>query len=369
MRKTILFLLTVALIFNCKEETKIDTNYVIAKFQENSDKINSLEYRIQRIDTFNQGELVVFNNKGRALIEKDKKDKIFGFSFYGKRDDVPKEYIYDAGNGFEISKTDKTYEIEPGHFGFIGKSGGQMVHQNIFKLDSIYKNVSLAETENSYLLSYEFENDTVYNVSEIIKVFELNKTDFFPIKIKQTSNHLGNKSVFQYNFSDIKINEEVTTSIKELKQNFKDFTIIQPEKHLPNELLSKKLPLLELPDLFDQNKIVRVNSNKLTLIDFWEVWCGPCIASFPKVETLKNKYSTELNVIGIVSEDHENAIKLIEKKGTTFQNLVGNDNLKKTFRVNTWPRYFLLDSDGIVQKEYFGFSEQIEKDIKEILAE
>ena len=75
-----------------------------------------------------------------------------------------------------------------------------------------------------------------------------------------------------------------------------------------------------------------------------------------------------MNIIGIVSEDEENAIKLIKKKGTTFQNLIGNDELKKTFRVDSWPRYFLVDNSGIVRKEYFGFSEQIEEDIKEMIA-
>jgi thiol-disulfide isomerase/thioredoxin len=366
MKKTLLFILTLSLFYSCKEETKIDSNYVISKFRENANKINTLEYRMRRIDTFQDG--TVWDNTGIALIEKNDDDKVFGFSFYGKRDDIDKEFIYDGGNGFRIFKTNKTYEIEPGHFGFIGSPGGQMVHKNIFKLDSIYKNVSISETENSYLLSFEFENDTVYNVSDIIKIYELDKKDFFLTEIKRTSNQFGNKSVSIAKFNDIKINNNVTRSIKELKEEFKDYNIIQPEKSEPNRLLAKELPILELPDLFDQDKIVNVNSDKLTLIDFWEVWCGSCIASFPKVESLKNKYSSELNVIGIVSEDKENAIKLIKEKGTTFQNLIGNDELKKTFSVNGWPRYFLIDKDGIVQKEYFGFSEQIEQDIKEIIA-
>ena len=170
----------------------------------------------------------------------------------------------------------------------------------------------------TFLVTFEFENDTVYNVSDRIKVYKLNKTDFFPIQIKQTSNQLGNKSVSIANFSNIKINDNVTRSIKELKQDFKDYTIIQPEKSELDKLLSKKLPLLKLPNLFDQDKIVKINNGKITLIDFWEVWCGPCIASFPKVESLKHKFALELNVIRIVSEDQENAIKLVEKKGITF---------------------------------------------------
>lgn len=365
MKKSIIILLTLIIFCSCKEETKIDTNYVFKRFTENAGKINSLEYQIQQIDTFQSG--TVWNNTGIALIEKDKNDKVFGFSFYGKRDDVDYEYIYDDGNGFEISKTDKTYEVEPVDFGFIGSPGGQMVHPNIFRLDSIYKNVSLSETENSYLLSFEFENDTVYNVTDQIKVYELHKQDFFPIQITLKSKQLGNKSVSISKFSDVKINEKVTNSIKNLKQDFQNFTMIQPEETEPSTLLNKEIPLLELPDLFDKSKIVKVNSDKLTLIDFWEVWCGPCIASFPKVENLKNKFSSELNVIGIVSEDEEDAIKLIKKKGTTFKNLVGNDELKKIFRVDSWPRYFLIDKNGIVQKEYFGFSDQIEKDVKEFI--
>ena len=82
---------------------------------------------------------------------------------------------------------------------------------------------------------------------------------------------------------------------------------------------------------------------------------------------MKKKYLSELKVIGIVSEDFENAIKLIDKKETTFLNLVGNNDLIKQFSVYSFPRYFLVDKNGIVQKEYFEFSEQIEIDIKEYI--
>ena len=199
----------------------------------------SLEYKIQRIDSVYQKELFVAKNSGTALLEKNENDKVFGFSFYGKRNDVPMEYIYDAGNGFEISKEQKTYQVYPGSYGFLGSPGGQMVHPNIFKLDSIYKNISVSEIENSYLLSFEFENDTLYNVSDRIMVYELNRTDFFPIEIKQTSNQLGNKSVSIAKFSDVKINENVTNSIEDLKQDFQNYSIIQPKKKSQINYLQK----------------------------------------------------------------------------------------------------------------------------------
>ena len=85
------------------------------------------------------------------------------------------------------------------------------------------------------------------------------------------------------------------------------------------------------------------------------------------VENLKNKFSSELKVVGIVTEDSEKALELIEKKGTTFQNLIGTNELKNTFGVTSWPRYFLIDAEGTVRKEYHGFSSQIELDIKKLL--
>jgi hypothetical protein len=58
---------------------------------------------------------------------------------------------------------------------------------------------------------------------------------------------------------------------------------------------------------------------------------------------------------------------LIDKKGVTFLNLIGNRNLLEEFSVDSWPTYFLIDEKGVMQREYSGFSEEIEKDIKSIL--
>ncbi len=351
---------------NCKKEQEIDIEHVSEKFKEYSDNIDKVEYSIQRIDTFQQGG-TVWNNKGVALIEKDENDETFGFSFYGKRDDVPEEYIYDKGIGFEISNSTKTYKTDKGNYGFIGSPGGQMIPQNIFHLDSVYKSRTLIENEKSFILKYEFEDDTVYSATEIIKSVELTKDNFFPVKVTRTSKVLGNRSFSQTILSNVKINQHVQNSIKDYKNEFKDYDIIQPEKRQPNRLLDKGIPIISLPNLLEQSRTINLPIGRLTLIDFWEPWCGPCIASFSKIENLKNKYSSQLEIVGIVSDDSPTAIRLIGNKNVTFLNLIGNKDLMEEFSIDSWPRYFLIDKKGIIRKEYFGFSEQIEKDIKEIL--
>ncbi len=54
-------------------------------------------------------------------------------------------------------------------------------------------------------------------------------------------------------------------------------------------------------DLIDVND-GKIEENKLLLIDFWATWCGPCIAAFPDLEKLQEKYKDDLQIIAISDE-------------------------------------------------------------------
>ncbi len=57
-----------------------------------------------------------------------------------------------------------------------------------------------------------------------------------------------------------------------------------------------------------------LNSNKLTVVDFWAPWCGPCLALGPTIDSLSQEYGDKVNV-GKVNVD-ENA-NLSVKYGIT----------------------------------------------------
>ena len=58
---------------------------------------------------------------------------------------------------------------------------------------------------------------------------------------------------------------------------------------------------LEFTDANFQTTVL--DSDKLTVIDFWAEWCGPCRAIGPVIEELSKEYTGKVN-IGKLNVDH-----------------------------------------------------------------
>ncbi|MBR6483843.1 MAG: TlpA family protein disulfide reductase [Clostridiales bacterium] len=59
----------------------------------------------------------------------------------------------------------------------------------------------------------------------------------------------------------------------------------------------------------------------LTLINFWEPWCGPCVGEIPDLELLYENYSDEgLLIIGVYSEEYmeDDVDAVLSDSGVTY---------------------------------------------------
>lgn len=52
-----------------------------------------------------------------------------------------------------------------------------------------------------------------------------------------------------------------------------------------------------------------LSSDKLSVVDFWATWCGPCIALGPTIETLATEYDGRVN-IGKVNVDENSNVSM-----------------------------------------------------------
>jgi cytochrome c biogenesis protein CcmG, thiol:disulfide interchange protein DsbE len=115
-------------------------------------------------------------------------------------------------------------------------------------------------------------------------------------------------------------------------------------------LLDKKLPDFRLKDLngkeFKSSQLI----GKPTLINFWSIQCSPCIAEFPQLNKLKEKYGDKVNFIAISENSREQVLELLKQKPFNFYQLVdGYDYKTNTLKMSSIPRNIFIDKNGYIR--------------------
>jgi peroxiredoxin len=100
---------------------------------------------------------------------------------------------------------------------------------------------------------------------------------------------------------------------------------------------------------------VRLSALKgqVVLLDFWATWCGPCIAEFPHMRQLKERYTGRpLAMVGIsVDEDRSAWDKFLKKEQLPWaQWYTGPRGVVKDWNVAFYPTRYLIDHNGVIRE-------------------
>lgn len=86
---------------------------------------------------------------------------------------------------------------------------------------------------------------------------------------------------------------------------------------------------LEFSDTNFETSVLK--SDKLSVVDFWAEWCGPCRAIGPVIEDLAKEYNGKVN-IGKVNVDH-------------------NPNISMNYGITSIPAILFIKNGQVVDKQ------------------
>ncbi len=95
--------------------------------------------------------------------------------------------------------------------------------------------------------------------------------------------------------------------------------------------------------------------SKVTYIDFWASWCGPCRGEMPSSQALREEYASKgVNFVYISLDEDKDAWASANKSFTlpdghsfVLPNPTGSE-IPTKFNISSIPRYVLMDTNGNV---------------------
>lgn len=111
---------------------------------------------------------------------------------------------------------------------------------------------------------------------------------------------------------------------------------------------------------------------KVVMIDLWETWCKPCLASFPTLQKLQEEYADNFILLAVTpgfTDTKEDARAFAEEHDYDFTYLMDSNELHKKVGVQGIPFKLYVDAEGNFIKKSMGSygPDQDYEKVKEII--
>jgi thiol-disulfide isomerase/thioredoxin len=116
------------------------------------------------------------------------------------------------------------------------------------------------------------------------------------------------------------------------------------------------LPAKEFSIQTTEGELFRLSDNlgKVVLIDFWATWCPPCVAEFPHLDSLYNKYKDHgFSLISISADKSRDAVTDFLARHSPqwaigFSGDGREDAVVRLYNISSFPTYILVGRNGSI---------------------
>ena len=92
---------------------------------------------------------------------------------------------------------------------------------------------------------------------------------------------------------------------------------------------------------------------KLIILDFWATWCAPCVAAFPKMDSLKKTFADNLALISVTTQEKKMVAdflgEMLEQTSLKGTSIVNDRILSSYFPYRLLPHYVWIDREGMLR--------------------
>ena len=199
-----------------------------------------------------------------------------------------------------------------------------------------------------------------YNFEETTSKYEIwiDKSTDLPYKYRREMSH----NISAETVSNVSLNKLKIEDFKASNYFMPDFAIetyrIRNNSEKVNDLIGKKASDWALQNAGDNSIALKDLKSKVVMIQFTSVSCGPCRASIPFLNQLTTAYKKDdFDFVAIECTSKSlNALKNYQNKNAIkYKFLLSTKNVLAEYKINSFPVFFILDKNLIVQKVINGY--------------
>ena len=308
----------------------IDTLYVKDGLTSYSGVSKLPDYQSLWVDGI-RGSVPVFVEPGEITVELYK-DSIQASKVSGTKTNVAfKRYIDEINPLFK-----SFYDIQ-------NEMRNAMVSRDSLGYKDLEEQLNEMETKfNDYQIDYTKSNPDSYISALVLIQLVMNKA-------------IENEAAYE-------IYNGFSKTIKKTKSAVKIYELVAPKEAEETEEAAQdgevnvgdKAPDFSAPNPNDIAVSLNTSLGKLTVLDFWASWCGPCRVDSPNLVKVYNTYKDKgLAIVGIsLDQQKESWKKAIDNDKLDWTHVSylkrWDDPIAAIYGVRSIPQLFLLDENGVV---------------------
>lgn len=374
MNKFVLFLITLFLFSNCKNNSD-----VYLKIINNSQNLQSINYKVTEKYYYLNGADTTITPYEVSVV-RDDRDTLKNGYVWVDNNYRPYNMIYDTGNYYLVIPPKNTTILYPNYSNdFISPVDwiGVFLNPDILKgqINSTLNRVVIIDTmfnnEQCSKITIEFPKNKKGEDRTFIYIISNN--NLVPLWAKLISKTKDYTYFSELNFSDYEFDNIDINNLREkhkllLEENPVDIGGSSSE----TSRLEKMIQIGDNAPLFSGEylstgegfNISDFIGKDIIVIDFWYTHCPPCVKAMPALSELYNQYKNKgLKVFGLNSVDNQphsldNLNNFMSKRDISYDIILVEPLVDINYKINGYPSMYIVDKDGNVYFVEIGYDEE-----------